>query len=84
MLLLVCPCGNRSKKLEPTGIEECSARTGFRPIYTYTFDGRIIWLCPVCFDKANNLAEDILKIVGTENIHFSFLLKDIRANSKEE
>lgn len=71
---LKCTCGLQSLSFTDT----CSVgdmvkgSRGWQPVFTH--DTGIIWLCTVCYEKANKLAKQLLEIMKDEQFYFPNLV----------
>lgn len=58
--------------LETNQVGHIHDATGYHPILSY--EGSILWLCPVCFNKASFHALELMKIMKNKNFYFPNLL----------
>jgi hypothetical protein len=75
---LKCPCGKKVTydNSECYSIGDSMKKTGFTAYTTYI--GQIIWLCPECSKRARKLAEELMKVMGSDDFYFPLLLKEGR------
>ena len=76
--ILTCRCGRRSKEFDDCGsVSDTAQRSGFMFVASHT--GGLIWLCRECYEKVHRLAKQINEIVKDEYLHFTSLLRSIKA-----
>lgn len=62
--VLTCTCGKKSTEVENTVVvHQASIDTGFG--YIFTLDHDLIWLCPDCYAKAQELARALYELLKT-------------------